>query len=197
LEVTVLPNARTGLTVPYIFYFGNSIGEAGDSSNNAKVDPVDELLARANLRTLLNPAPIDFPYDYDRNQRVDAADQLIARANQTTVSALSLIDLSLVAPANVSASSSGFSLASLDSEGRGRISPLALRVSWQSARGNLVVEAAGSASEGAILEQSEGINGPWVQVNVPAQITGALVRWALPFDASASARFFRVASENR
>jgi YDG domain/Subtilase family len=99
LQVTAKATANTGLTSDDVFYFGNAIGESGNSSADAKVDPADELLARSHPRNVLNPAPIDFPYDYNRDKRVDPGDQLIARANQTSViTALRLIDLSAFSP---------------------------------------------------------------------------------------------------
>ena len=94
LQVTVLPTVRTGLDAPDIFYFGNAIGESGNSASDAKVDPSDELLARSHPRNVLNPAPLDSPYDYNRDKRVDPADQLIARSNQTSV----LTALRLISP---------------------------------------------------------------------------------------------------
>jgi hypothetical protein len=43
----------------------------------------------------VNPASIDFPYDFNRDMKVDAADRLITRAHQTTViNGLRLLDLS-------------------------------------------------------------------------------------------------------
>jgi hypothetical protein len=94
LEITMNPTPTTGLEVPDVFYFGNAVGESGNEANRARVDPADELLARANPRNVFNPAPIDFPYDYNRDGHVDPADELIARANTTTVfSELRLIDL--------------------------------------------------------------------------------------------------------
>lgn len=94
LEVTVLPTARTGLAAAETFYFGNAVGDSLNSLTDARVDAVDELLAKANLRTSLNPAGIDFPFDYNRDKRVDAADQLIARGHRTaSPTALTLLDL--------------------------------------------------------------------------------------------------------
>jgi hypothetical protein len=105
LEVTVLPTANTGLPTPDIFYFGHAIGESGNSTNDAKVDPADELGARAHPRNALDPAPIDDPYDYNRDKRVDPGDELIARANQTSaLNALKLIDLSALGGASFDAS---------------------------------------------------------------------------------------------
>jgi hypothetical protein len=92
LQVVVLASANTGLSSPDTFYFGNAIGESGSSASDARIDPTDELLARANPRNVLNPAPIDNAYDFNRDKRVDPTDQLITRANQTSViTALKLI----------------------------------------------------------------------------------------------------------
>jgi hypothetical protein len=94
LQITVKATAATGLAADDVFYFGNAIGEAGNSATDAKVDPADELLARAHPRNTLNPAPIDDLYDYNRDKRVDPADQLIARSNSTSIlTALRLIVL--------------------------------------------------------------------------------------------------------
>jgi len=50
------------------------------------------LLARNNPHTLINPAPIDFPYDFNHDRRVNATDMLIARSSQThLLNALKLI----------------------------------------------------------------------------------------------------------
>jgi len=83
LQVTVLPTANTGLTEPDVFYFGNAIGESGNSAVEARVNAVDILLARNNPRNLVEPVPADFRYDYNRDGRVNATDMLIARENQT------------------------------------------------------------------------------------------------------------------
>ncbi|GEM_PF-1260486 len=92
LRVTVRATAATGLAVSDVFYFGNAVGEAGDSPTNALVTSADELLARINPRTPANPAPITDPYDYNRDGLVDAQDQLIARTNRTSpVNGLPLI----------------------------------------------------------------------------------------------------------
>ncbi|MBN2475473.1 MAG: hypothetical protein JXB62_12755 [Pirellulales bacterium] len=83
LQVTVLPTERTGLEHPDVFYFGNAVAEAGNSTTDAKVNATDMLLARNNPRTFLDPAPVDFPYDFNRDARVNATDMLLARNNQT------------------------------------------------------------------------------------------------------------------
>jgi len=92
LQVTVLVTADTGLAEADVFYFGNAVGETGNSTADAKVNAVDVLLARNNPRTLLNEAPVDFRCDFNRDGRVNATDMLIARNNQThLLDALKLI----------------------------------------------------------------------------------------------------------
>ena len=94
LEVT-MPAANFALMEGDVFYFGNAVAEAGNSTSEAQVSTTDLLLARNNPRNFLIPAEIDFPYDYDRDGRVNATDVLLARNNQTNfLSRLELIDLS-------------------------------------------------------------------------------------------------------
>ncbi|MBN2474242.1 MAG: lamin tail domain-containing protein [Pirellulales bacterium] len=92
LQVTMLPTDDTALDAADVFYFGNAVGEAGNSTLDAKVNASDMLLARNNPRNFLNPAPVDFHYDFNRDARVNATDMLIARNNQTHfLNALKLI----------------------------------------------------------------------------------------------------------
>ena len=69
------------MTRPDIFYFGNEVGESGNSSQNAFVNSTDSLAARNNPRDLTNPAPIWNNFDYNRDGLVNAADELIATQN--------------------------------------------------------------------------------------------------------------------
>ncbi len=99
LEVTVLAD---GLGIPAndVFYFGNAIGDAGNSTTDAMVTTTDLLLARNNPRNFLDPAGIDLAYDYNHDQRVNVTDVLLARNNQTNfLTALRLIDLSSLSSA--------------------------------------------------------------------------------------------------
>ena len=97
LEVTVLVTTDTGLGAPDVFYFGNAIGETGDSPDDARVDAIDLLLTRQNPQPFFDPAAIDNVYDFNRDRRVNAIDALIARNNQTwSGTELELIDLSQV-----------------------------------------------------------------------------------------------------
>ena len=105
LEVTVKATTNTGLAIDDVFFFGNAVGDSGNSTANAQVDLADEIGVRNNPATFLNPAAIDDPYDYNRDQRVDLADEIIARNNSTTfLNALELIVLSSFTPtANLAA----------------------------------------------------------------------------------------------
>ncbi len=92
LMVTVLATETTRLAANDVFFFGNAVGESGNSTSDAKVNAFDMLATRDNQRTFLDPAPIDFAYDFDRNARVNATDMLIARNNTTHfLTALKLI----------------------------------------------------------------------------------------------------------
>jgi len=94
LQVTVLADGL-GMAEDDVFYFGNAVGEAGDSTANTRVTTTDVLLARNHPRAFLNPAPILFGYDYNRDQRVNATDVLLARNNVTNfLTALTILDLS-------------------------------------------------------------------------------------------------------
>jgi hypothetical protein len=90
--VTELANANTNLTSNDVFYFGNAIGEVGNTSANAIVTAADESLIRLNFTTGFGTVPVTSPYDIDKNRFVQASDAALSRANQTTAfSALRLI----------------------------------------------------------------------------------------------------------
>ena len=91
LQIVVLPTSTTGLLSADIFYFGNAIGESGNSPFDAQVDSIDELGA-FNNRQIFIPAPIDDAYDYNRDGLVYTMDEFIARSNQTN----SETDLNLI-----------------------------------------------------------------------------------------------------
>lgn len=108
LQVRVKATALTGLFADDVFYFGNAIGESGNSpGTNAVVNATDEIRARANPRSLLSPAPVTFEFDYNRDRQVNATDQIIARANGTSpLTALQLITPSAAASAALASSKS-------------------------------------------------------------------------------------------
>ena len=84
LQVTVLATDATGLVENDVFYVGNAIGEAGNSTRDAVVNATDEIAARNNPHGPFNPATLDDRYDYNRDRLVNAADQIIARNNRTS-----------------------------------------------------------------------------------------------------------------
>ncbi len=92
LQVTVKANENTGLAQPDVFYFGNAVGESGNSTTEAKVNAFDILAAREHLGDFFDPVPIDFLVDYNRDALVNATDMLIAWDNPTHfLNALKLI----------------------------------------------------------------------------------------------------------
>ena len=93
LQITVKATANTGLATDDVFYFGNAIGETGNSAADAEVTPADEIGVRNNPHDIkTNPAAIDDAYDFNRDKKVGPTDQVISRNNGTNSStALQLI----------------------------------------------------------------------------------------------------------
>jgi hypothetical protein len=95
LQVTVKATAITALKSDDVFYFGNAIGESGESTVSARVDAGDVAGTRQDPhKTFANPAGITNTHDYNRDHRVTTADEIIARMNVTTI----LTDLRLISP---------------------------------------------------------------------------------------------------
>jgi hypothetical protein len=78
LQVTILPNAHTGLASADVFYFGCAIGETGNSTADARVNSSDVTLIRLNYSGF-GTAPIDSRYDFNRDGKVNSADVTICR----------------------------------------------------------------------------------------------------------------------
>ena len=94
LQVTVRSTGNIEMPWDDVFYFGNAIGESGDSLVHAMVNATDEVQCRNHPHGPFNPAPVDDAYDYNRDRLVNATDQLIARGNQTSpFAALQLISV--------------------------------------------------------------------------------------------------------
>jgi len=83
LQVTVKATPATGLDEADVFYFGNAIGECGDSTGLTFVDGTDFAGARDNTHDADDRAPIDDRFDYNRDSLVDAGDLDVARNNNT------------------------------------------------------------------------------------------------------------------
>ena len=71
LQVTVLADADTGLTSNDTFYYGNAIGETGNSATNAQVNSLDLAAVEANPST---QAGITNAYDFNRDGVVNTTD---------------------------------------------------------------------------------------------------------------------------
>jgi len=93
MQLTVKANARTGLAHVDRFYFGNAIGETGNTPDDAEVSAWDIINVRNNPHTLgVNPATIDDPCDFNRDGRVSPCDEVLVRNNATNfMTALRLI----------------------------------------------------------------------------------------------------------
>jgi len=97
LQVTV-KTQNTGLANADIFYFGNAIGETGNSPTDAIVDVTDMTGVRNNATGSGLPVDIENDYDFDRNGRVNVFDLIATldhRTNSTT--ALKLITVPQIA----------------------------------------------------------------------------------------------------
>jgi len=84
LQVNVRANTDTGLDTSDVFYFGNAIGESGDSDDDALVNATDFIGAREQQHGPFDPASITDRYDYNRDGLVNATDLLLARNNSTS-----------------------------------------------------------------------------------------------------------------
>jgi len=101
LQVTIKNDPAIGLSIPDVSYFGNAVGESGNSTTNTFVDGSDFAGARDNPHNFLNRAQIDDSYDYNRDSFVDGSDLAIARDNNTNfLTALKLLDFSSGAQVN-------------------------------------------------------------------------------------------------
>ena len=84
LEVTLRSNANTGLERDDVFYFGNAVGETGDSPVSSLVNVSDVLATRNHPRGPMSLADITDVYDFNRDRIVTATDAILARDNITT-----------------------------------------------------------------------------------------------------------------
>jgi hypothetical protein len=174
LQVTVLANATSRLAANDVFYFGNAIGETGNSTANAAVNAFDEIGVRAHPRLAGNPADITDTFDINRDRYVNAFDEIQVRANGSLAGTV----LQLITP------SSGGTSIDFQSE----LSHLVLR---RSGEGGLILEFKGPA--GTQVETAPGLKGPW---EVLSETDSVLLQnkarqWPLP--TNQPARFFRIA----
>jgi hypothetical protein len=78
LQVTVKATAATGLAAPDVFYFGNSIGETGNSTFDLAVNYIDALGAVDNASD--GPVAIFNRFDFNRDGLVNPADVAVGRS---------------------------------------------------------------------------------------------------------------------
>ncbi len=95
MQVTVKSTGNTGLLADDVFYFGNALGETGNSVTDAHVTPTDEIYVRNNPATLaVSPALISHAGDFNRDKKVGPTDLVLCRNNGTnSATALKLISL--------------------------------------------------------------------------------------------------------
>ena len=80
LQVRVLANSTTGLSADDEFYFGNVIGDTGNSSTNLRVDASDLGGVQNNLTGFFR-ASVESRYDVNRDGRVDSTDLGLIQSN--------------------------------------------------------------------------------------------------------------------
>ena len=99
LQVKLLANENTGLMDDDVFYFGNAIGDAGDTPLHALVDGSDFAAVRDEFPF---PFPITNPLDFNRDMDVNDLDSALVQDHATNLeTALRLITV----PGSVAASS--------------------------------------------------------------------------------------------
>ena len=79
LRVTALPNMRTNLPRPDVFYFGNLVGETGDNAGAPRVNALDAFATRRALST--RAVELSNRFDFNRDGRVNALDVMAVRSN--------------------------------------------------------------------------------------------------------------------
>ena len=97
LEVRAKSNVNTLLPSDEVFYFGNAVGETGNSATDSLVTSVDVIGTRDHQRGPFNPAPLTDVYDFNRDKIVSSIDVILARDNQVGF----LTALPLITPENV------------------------------------------------------------------------------------------------
>ncbi len=90
LQVTVIANSHTHLSTNNVFYYGNAIGETGDSTANANVNATDTARVQNNQSGFATVGITNL-YDVNRDGRVNATDTALVQSHQSGFSALKLI----------------------------------------------------------------------------------------------------------
>lgn len=90
LQVTVKATVNTGLAVNDTFYFGNAVGESGNTTVDAKVTSADALRVLNNITA---SAALSSRFDFNRDGKVASADRLLVLNNLSSIQPLTLLDL--------------------------------------------------------------------------------------------------------
>ncbi len=90
LRIAVKATPATGLASDDVFYFGNAIGETGNSPTDAMVTSADALRELAHVAA---SASVVNPFDLNRDGKVGAADRLIVLGNLSVLKPLTLLNL--------------------------------------------------------------------------------------------------------
>ena len=177
-----MSNADTGLFEDGLFYFGNAIGDTGNSPDSATVNISDENGTHQNPRNFLNPAPIDDPYDFNRVGFVNISDHNIARQNGTNfLTELVMLDLTETTDGRALRASVGHVAAS------DRV-----RIRRTGRQGEFVIEAMLPAGRGFELQfRSEADGGIWTRANAEAVI-GATGVWSWKVDSIEAQGVYRI-----
>jgi hypothetical protein len=201
LEITVLSTVNTGLSTPDTFYFGNAIGETGNSALNAQVGAADESGVRASPRGVFNPAPITFVFDINRDRLVGAPDVSALRANPTGfLNALRLIQLgagdAMLSQVSTDAQDPGPTLTIERSGAGGGPSLLALGSDNLDA-GRYVVgrlSPDGLAPGSIRVQEAASLGGDWRDVDPQPDVVqrGEAYLFRIPTPPAGMNRFFRV-----
>ncbi|HRZ57568.1 MAG TPA: hypothetical protein P5525_19185 [Candidatus Paceibacterota bacterium] len=86
LQVTVRPTLNTGLATSDISYFGNALGDTGNSTSDAKVTLADRDLIRANFTQAAGSGGVVSRYDINRDSKVSKTDADIVSQNLDSAS---------------------------------------------------------------------------------------------------------------
>ena len=170
--ITTLATTATGLRNEDQFYFGNAIGDTGNSSANAQVSIADQAAIRSHPATFLAPAALNSRWDINRDQRVGIADEALARSHITTfLTALKLIDLT-TRPIRPVVGDSVYSMS--------RTSPNGIAIAQYSPT-EIIVEAVVESSDSAELWIAPTVTGPWHRSQIPATETAVenVLRWSV------------------
>jgi len=192
LQVTVLATAATGLGSADVFYFGNAVGESGNSVTDARVNATDEILARNNPRAA-GQAAVDFAYDYNRDGKVNATDEIIARNNPTS----SLSALQLISVPGVAGGGGASSPLRLQSS----VVPEVLRIRSIAVAGNDTLKVQFSGLSGGLYRlqsAAEVGRGVWQEVSPEPllnQLSNNLYEFEVKKQAGAGSQFYRIVSQ--